>query len=44
MVWFYELHYTEKNSQQYVALCTEMSHTLVFLLLGIYFLEPVAKN
>jgi len=33
-----------KDSQQYVALYTEMSHTLVFLLPGIYFLEPVAKN
>jgi len=29
MVGFYELHYGEKNSQQYVVLYTEMSCTLV---------------
>jgi len=34
----------KKNSQQYVVLYTEMSYTLVFQILGIYFLEPVAKN
>jgi len=30
MVGFYELHYREKKSQQYVVLYTEMSFTLVF--------------
>jgi len=44
MVWFYELIYREKNSQQYVVLYTEMSYTLVFSILSIYFLEPVARN
>jgi len=44
MVWFCELHYREKNSQQYVALHTEMSYTLVFQILGILFLEYVVKK
>jgi len=44
MVWFYELIYREKNSQQYVVLYTEMSYTLVFSILVIYFLESVARN
>ena len=36
---------TEKqNPQQYVVLYTEMSCTLVFYNVGIYFLEPVARN
>jgi len=43
MVWFYELHYREKNSPKYVVLYTEMSYTLVFWILGIYFLEHVAR-
>jgi len=43
MVWFYELIYREKNSQQYVVLYTEMSYTLVFSILGIHFLEPVVR-
>ena len=33
-----------KKSQQYVDLHTEMGYTLVFLILGIYSLEPVARN
>jgi len=44
MVWFYELHYREKKSQQYVVLYTEMSYTLVFYILGIYFRETAARN
>ena len=44
MVWFYEVHYREKNTQQYVVLYTEMSYTVVFYILGIYFMEPVARN
>ena len=36
---------TEKqNPQQYVVLYTEISCTLVVYILGIYFLEPVARN
>jgi len=36
---------TEKqNSQQYVVLYTEMNCRLFFHILGIYFLEPVARN
>jgi len=27
MIWLYELQYTEKNSQQYVVLYTEMRYT-----------------
>jgi len=34
----------KKNSQQYVVLCTEMSYTVVLQILGICFLEHVAKN
>jgi len=44
MVWYYKLHYRQNKSQQYVVLYTEMSCTLVFHILGIYFLEPLAKN
>jgi len=36
---------TEKqNSQQYLVLYTEMNCTLVFYILGICFLESVARN
>jgi len=34
----------KKKSQHYAVLYTEMSYTLVFQILGICFLEPVAKN
>jgi len=34
----------KQSSQQYVELSTEMSCTLVFYILGIYFLERVARN
>jgi len=34
----------KQNSKQYVVLYTEMSCALVFNVLGIYFLEPVARN
>ena len=33
-----------ENSQQNVALNIEMSHILVFQVLGIYFLEPVTRT
>jgi len=36
MVWFYELHYREKMSQQYVVLYAEMSCTQVFQIVGIF--------
>ena len=42
-VWFYELHYREKKSQQYVVLYTEMCCTQVFYIVYIL-LEPVARN
>jgi len=44
--WFdFTYFITEKQiSQQFVVLQTEMSCTLVFYILGIYFLEPVARN
>jgi len=34
----------KQNLQQYVVLYTDMSCSLVFYILGIYFLEPVARN
>ena len=47
VVWFYELHYREKNSQQCFVLYTEISYRptlFFFLILWIHFLEPVAIN
>jgi len=34
----------EQNAKQYVVLYTEISCTLVFYILGFYFLESVARN